>query len=58
MMGIVTISVKSPMIDDQLGMLIEDDDVREQIRDKFFRHGEYVDIRLDLDNLTATVVER
>lgn len=58
MMGVVTISVKSPMIDDQLQMLIEDEDVRAQIRDKFFRYGEYVDIRLDLDNLTATVVER
>lgn len=58
MMGVVTISVKSPTIDDQLRMLIEDDDVREHVRDKFFRYGEYVDIRLDLDNLTATVVER
>lgn len=58
MMGVVTITVKSPMIDDQLQMLIEDDDLRAQIRDKFFRYGEYVDIRVDLDNLTATVVER
>lgn len=58
MMGVVTITVKSPMIDDQLQLLIEDDDLRAQIRDKFFRYGEYVDIRVDLDNLTATVVER
>lgn len=58
MMGVVTISVKSPMIDDQLQMLIADEDVRARIRDKFFRYGEYVDVRIDLDNLTATVVER